>query len=257
MSEDILVVDRLTKRFGGLKAVGGDNGLSFRVKRGSLVGLIGPNGAGKSTTFNLISGVLAPSSGSVTLNGKNLSNIESSEIASHGLGRTFQTPRAFPSLTVLENVLVGAASPGEHLAPVFSGRWRQNETVLKSKAADVLEKVGLADRIRDTVANLSGGELRMLEVARQLIRDPEILLLDEPTAGVDPSLQGKLSSILASLHNEGRTLIVVEHNLHFLLKIADTVIVLQNGQLLAEGTPQEIKNDPKVVAAYLGDEYAA
>lgn len=257
MSEDILVVDRLTKRFGGLKAVGGDNGLSFRVKRGSLVGLIGPNGAGKSTTFNLISGVLAPSSGSVALNGKKLSNIKPSEIASHGLGRTFQTPRAFPSLTVLENVLVGAASPGERLAPVFSGSWRKNETVLKSKAADVLEKVGLAERIRDTVANLSGGELRMLEVARQLIRDPEILLLDEPTAGVDPSLQGKLSSILESLHKEGRTLIVVEHNLHFLLKIADAVIVLQNGQLLAEGTPQEIKNDQKVIAAYLGDEYAA
>ncbi len=257
MTDNILVVDKLTKQFGGLKAVGDEQGLNFKVKRGSLVGLIGPNGAGKSTTFNLISGVLAPSSGSVTFNGKDLSNIKSSDIASHGLGRTFQTPRAFPSLTVLENVLVGADSSGERLAPVFSGSWRAYDADLKSNAAEVLKKVGLYERIGDTVANLSGGELRMLEVARQLIRDPEILLLDEPTAGVDPSLQGKLSSILVELHKEGRTLIVVEHNLHFLLRIADVVIVLQNGQLLAEGTPKEIKNDQRVIAAYLGDEYAA
>lgn len=257
MSDNILVVDKLKKQFGGLKAVGGEGGLSFNVKRGSLVGLIGPNGAGKSTTFNLISGVLDPSSGSVTLNGQRLSNIKSSEIASHGLGRTFQTPRAFPSLTVMENVLVGADSTGESLLSVFLGSWRNNEVSLESKATEVLKKVGLFDRIRDIVANLSGGELRMLEVARQLIRDPEILLLDEPTAGVDPSLQGKLSSILVELNKDGKTLIVVEHNLHFLLSISDAVIVLQNGQLLAEGSPKDIKKDPRVIAAYLGDEYAA
>ena len=257
MTDDILVVNKLTKQFGGLKAVGGQGGLSFNVKRGALVGLIGPNGAGKSTTFNLISGVLEPSSGSVALNGKDISNIKSSEIASHGLGRTFQTPRAFTSLSVLENVMVGAGSTGERLTSVFSGSWRTDEADIKSKAIEVLQQVGLDDRIGDIVANLSGGELRMLEVARQLIRDPEILLLDEPTAGVDPSLQGKLSSILVDLHNEGRTLIVVEHNLHFLLSIADVVIVLQNGELLAEGTPYEIKNDQRVISAYLGDEYAA
>ena len=125
MNDDILVVKELTKQFGGLKAVGGDLGLNFRVKRGSLVGLIGPNGAGKSTTFNLISGVLEPSSGSVSLNGKDLSNIVSSEIASHGLGRTFQTPRSFPSLTVMQNVLVGADSDGENLKSVFLGGWKK------------------------------------------------------------------------------------------------------------------------------------
>lgn len=257
MTDDILVVDKLTKQFGGLRAVGGESGLSFKVKRGTLVGLIGPNGAGKSTTFNLISGILPPSSGSVSLNSKDLSNIRTSDIAAHGLGRTFQTPRAFPSLTVLENVMVGAESLGERLIPVFSGAWRGTEGELGTKAAEMLAKVGLADRLNETVSNLSGGELRMLEVARQLVRDPEILLLDEPTAGVDPSLQGKLSSILVDLRKEGRTLIVVEHNLHFLLRIADTVIVLQNGELLAQGTPQEIKNDQRVIAAYLGDEYAA
>lgn len=257
MNEVILNVNNVTKHFGGLKAVGGDDGLSFAVKRGSFVGLIGPNGAGKSTTFNLISGVLHPTSGTVELNGKELSKTRSSDIASLGLARTFQTPRAFLSLSVLDNVVVGARSQAEELKSALFGGWKDRETSLIEKAKESLTRVGLGDRLDETVENLSGGELRMLEIARQLVRDPEILLLDEPTAGVDPSLQGKLSTILGELHKEGRTLIVVEHNLHFLLSIADTVIVLQQGELLASGTPQDIKTDPKVVAAYLGDEHAA
>jgi ABC-type branched-subunit amino acid transport system ATPase component len=257
MDQDFLVVDKVTKRFGGLKAVGGDDGLSFTVEKGAFVGLIGPNGAGKSTLFNLISGVLKPNSGQVRLNGVNLAAIHPSDIAAHGLGRTFQTPRAFVSLSVLDNVLVGADNVGEHLKSALSGNWRQTETTLKNLAEEVLERVGLKDRINDIVANLSGGELRMLEVARQLVRDPQVLLLDEPTAGVDPSLQRKLSDILVELHKEGRTLIVVEHNLQFLLQVSETVVVLQNGEKLAEGTPEEIRSNAKVIAAYLGDEHAA
>ncbi|OYX42782.1 MAG: hypothetical protein B7Z02_11170 [Rhodobacterales bacterium 32-67-9] len=257
MTRDLLVVDKVTKRFGGLKAVGGDAGLSFSVPEGTFLGLIGPNGAGKSTTFNLISGVLKPTSGSVILDGKDLSTARASDIASFGLGRTFQTPRAFPSLTVLENVMVGADNEGETLLSVFRGSWRPRERALRDKAKEVLERVGLTERINDVVANLSGGELRMLEVARQLVRDPKILLLDEPTAGVDPSLQAKLSRFLVDLHGEGRTLVVVEHNLHFLLQIADSVVVLQNGELLSNGTPGEIKSDEKVIAAYLGADHAA
>ncbi|MGE0007303.1 MAG: ABC transporter ATP-binding protein [Parvibaculaceae bacterium] len=256
MSE-ILLVDRLTKRFGGLKAVGGDKGLSFRVRKGAFLGLIGPNGSGKSTTFNLISGVMKPNAGSVMLEGIDLSRIPASRIASHGLGRTFQTPRAFPSLSVLDNVIVGADSAGETIGAVVSGRWRESESELAERAKDVLERVGLSGRSRETVANLSGGELRMLEVARQLVRQPRILLLDEPTAGVDPSLQKKLSKVLVDLHGAGTTLIVVEHNLSFLLQIADSVVVLQNGELLSEGTPQEIKSDRKVIGAYLGAGHAA
>lgn len=257
MSRDLLVIDKVTKHFGGLKAVGGDTGLSFSVPEGTFLGLIGPNGAGKSTTFNLISGVLKPTSGSVILDGKDLSAARASDIASYGLGRTFQTPRAFPSLTVLENVMVGADNEGETLLSVLRGGWRPRERTLRDKASAVLERVGLTERINDVVANLSGGELRMLEVARQLVRDPKILLLDEPTAGVDPSLQAKLSRILVDLHREGRTLVVVEHNLHFLLQIADSVVVLQNGELLSKGTPSEIKSDEKVIAAYLGADHAA
>ncbi|MEM6887041.1 MAG: ABC transporter ATP-binding protein [Pseudomonadota bacterium] len=257
MSDSLLLVEHLRKQFGGLKAVGGDTGLSFKVKEGSFLGLIGPNGAGKSTIFNLISGVLEPTSGSVKLDGIDLSSVRSSDIASLSLGRTFQTPRAFLSLTVLDNVLVGAKSPGEGLRSALAGSWRSSESGLIEKAEAALARVGLEERITESVSNLSGGELRMLEVARQLIRDPRILLLDEPTAGVDPSLQGKLSKILVDLHDEGRTLIVVEHNLHFLFSIADEIIVLQRGELLSSGTPQEIRSDPKVVAAYLGDEHAA
>ena len=257
MTRDLLVVDKVTKRFGGLKAVGGDAGLSFSVPEGTFLGLIGPNGAGKSTTFNLISGVLKPTSGAVILDGKDLSAARPSDIASYGLGRTFQTPRAFPSLTVLENVMVGADNEGETLLSVLRGGWKSRERGLRDKAGEVLDRVGLSERINDVVANLSGGELRMLEVARQLVRDPKILLLDEPTAGVDPSLQAKLSRILVDLHGEGRTLVVVEHNLHFLLQIADSVVVLQNGELLSKGTPGEIKADEKVIAAYLGADHAA
>ena len=257
MTRDLLVVDRVTKRFGGLKAVGGDAGLSFSVPEGTFLGLIGPNGAGKSTTFNLISGVLKPTSGAVILDGKDLSAARPSDIASYGLGRTFQTPRAFPSLTVLENVMVGADNEGETLLSVLRGGWKSRERGLRDKAGEVLDRVGLSERINDVVANLSGGELRMLEVARQLVRDPKILLLDEPTAGVDPSLQAKLSRILVDLHGEGRTLVVVEHNLHFLLQIADSVVVLQNGELLSKGTPGEIKADERVIAAYLGADHAA
>ncbi len=257
MTRDLLVMDRVIKRFGGLKAVGGDTGLSFAVPEGAFLGLIGPNGAGKSTTFNLISGVLKPDSGAVRLDGVDLSKASASEIASLGLGRTFQTPRAFPSLTVLDNVIVGADNGGERVGSVMFGRWHAAERTLRDKAAEVLARVGLAERTNDRVGNLSGGELRMLEVARQLVRDPKILLLDEPTAGVDPSLQSKLSRILVDLHAEGRTLIVVEHNLHFLLQIADSVVVLQNGQLLAQGSPSEIKSDERVISAYLGSEHAA
>ena len=257
MTRDLLIVDKVRKSFGGLIAVGGDAGLSFSVPEGTFLGLIGPNGAGKSTTFNLISGVLKPTSGAVLLDGRDLSKARASDIASYGLGRTFQTPRAFPSLTVLENVMVGADNQGETLFSVLRGGWRSRETALRDKAGEVLERVGLSDRIDDVVANLSGGELHMLEVARQLVRDPRILLLDEPTAGVDPSLQAKLSRILVDLHSEGRTLVVVEHNLHFLLQIADSIVVLQNGQLLSRGTPSEIKSDEKVIAAYLGADHAA
>ncbi|ARU02501.1 branched-chain amino acid transport system ATP-binding protein/branched-chain amino acid transport system permease protein [Loktanella sp. PT4BL] len=255
MSDIILSVENVAMDFDGFRAVGGEHGLSFNVNRGGFLGLIGPNGAGKSTTFNLISGVLKPTQGRVAMNGVELSSLKAAEIAGHGLGRTFQTPRAFPSLSVIDNVIVGSEHSEEGPLAALFGRWRPADVELHEKAEHALERVGLADRLHDSVANLSGGELRMLEVARQLNRDPSILLLDEPTAGVDPNLQVKLSEILVQLHADGTTLIVVEHNLAFLLNIADSVVVLQNGALLAEGDPDSIRHDPAVISAYLGADH--
>ncbi|MBE3640199.1 ABC transporter ATP-binding protein [Mangrovicoccus algicola] len=257
MTDTILELDGVVKEFAGFRAVGGPQGLSFSLRRGGFLGLIGPNGAGKSTTFNLISGVMPPTAGRVTFDGTDISRLSTAETAALGLGRTFQTPRAFASLSVLDNVMAGLAHPAEGPLAALLGRWKPAEAELTGRAEAALERVGLIARRHDSVANLSGGELRMLEVARQLVRAPRLLLLDEPTAGVDPTLQGKLSEILAGLHAAGTTLVVVEHNLGFLMSLADSVVVLQNGALLAEGAPADIRRDPAVIAAYLGADHDA
>ncbi|MDC0384702.1 ABC transporter ATP-binding protein [bacterium] len=253
----LLEASAISKRFAGLRAVGGEDGLSFVVNRGSFVGLIGPNGAGKSTTFNLISGVLASDSGAVRFDGHDITTATSDVIAEHGIGRTFQTPRAFESLSVLDNVVAGATSPGESLRAAFGRAWREHESATVDAATETLERVGLAGRADDLVTDLSGGELRMLEVARQLVRNPVMLLLDEPTAGVNPVLQQRLATLLEELHSEGMTLVVVEHNLHFLLALAEQVLVLTHGELLTEGPPADIRTDAAVISAYLGDDHAA
>ena len=255
MSDIILSIENAVMEFGGFRAVGGKNGLSFNVDRGGFLGLIGPNGAGKSTVFNLISGVLKPTHGRVTMDGIELSSLKAADIAGQQLGRTFQTPRAFPSLSVVDNVMVGADHPEEGPISALLGRWHGPDAAMRLKAEHALERVGLVDRMDESVGNLSGGELRMLEVARQLNLDPRVLMLDEPTAGVDPNLQVKLAEILKQLHSYGTTLIVVEHNLAFLLNLADSIVVLQNGALLAEGDPAAIRRDPAVISAYLGAEH--
>ena len=253
----LLEARHISKRFSGLQAVGGTYGLSFTVDRGSFVGLIGPNGAGKSTTFDLMSGVQTSDTGSVLFNGHDITRSSTDTIAEQGIGRTFQTPRAFESLTVLQNVVAGATSPGERLRWAFGRNWRSHETATVESAETILRRVGLHERAEARVGDLSGGELRMLEVARQLVRNPTLLLLDEPTAGVHPSLQERLAQMLQDLHRDGVTLVVVEHNLHFLLALADHILVLAEGELLAQGPPADIRADPVVISAYLGDGDAA
>ncbi len=253
----LLSVESVSKRFAGLQAVGGDDGLTFAVNDGAFVGLIGPNGAGKSTTFNLLSGVLATDTGRVYFAGRDITEAQPHECAACGIGRTFQTPRVFESLSVIDNVVVGADNAGESLRGALGRSWRTQEADTFERARVTLERVGLSQHCDDPVADLSGGELRMLEVARQLVREPSLLLLDEPTAGVHPGLQERLAELLIDLHRNGMTLIVVEHNLHFLLALADRVLVMSQGQLLAEGAPSEIRCDPAVISAYLGDEHAA
>jgi branched-chain amino acid transport system ATP-binding protein len=216
------------------------------------MGLIGPNGAGKSTLFNLISGLYTPDAGSIRLEGNELVGKRPDEIASLGLGRTFQTPRSFSTLSCLENMLASVASPGESLASSVFGTYRSHERKMSTKAKDYLKLVGLAERADVPADELSGGELRMLEVARQVIREPKILLLDEPTAGVTPSLQARLADTLKSLPERGFTVVIVEHNLGFLLNLVERVVVMVRGGVLAEGDPDTVRADPEVIKAYLG-----
>lgn len=253
MSDD-LHLSGVSKSFGGLQAV---ENLTFRVRRGEITGLIGPNGAGKSTVFNLISGILAPDSGSIRLGEEELVGNTPDHIARAGLGRTFQAPRAFLGMSVLENVTAAADSPGERLWASLVGRYHDEETIIERRAMQLLEMVGLESNAHRSSEELSGGELRLLEIARQLVREPQIVLLDEPTAGVSPSLQDRLTNLLRELQASGVTLLVVEHNLGFLLSLAKTVLVLDRGRLLAEGTPDEIRRNESVVSAYLGGSNAA
>lgn len=248
MSEPILHLDHVSRYFGGLVAV---DECSLSLAEGELVGLVGPNGAGKSTLFNLASGYLPPSEGSVTVLGHSTTGRHPAELAALGLSRTFQTPVAFKELTVIDNVLVAARVERPILAGL-AGTWRSTEKRNRERAESLLERVGLSARAYDEAAELSGGELRMLEVARQLYTDPRLLLLDEPTAGVAPHLQSALADLIRSVHAEGVTVMVVEHNLGFLLDLVGRVVCMANGAIIADGTPQEIRTNPEVVAAYLG-----
>jgi ABC-type branched-subunit amino acid transport system ATPase component len=245
----LLEIEDVSKSFGGLRAV---DGCSFRVSRDALMGFIGPNGAGKSTLFNLVSGIYRPDSGSIRLDGKELVGLAPDQIASSGIGRTFQTPRSFGSLSCVENMLASVPSPGEHLVSALLGTYKSHERETRAEAERLLGVVGLGDRAEDPADELSGGELRMLEVARQLMRRPSILLLDEPTAGVTPRLQARLAEMLRSLHAEGLTVLVVEHNLGFLLDLVDHVVVMVAGRVLTEGDPDSIRTNPDVINAYLG-----
>lgn len=254
MSGVLLTFDGVSKHFGGVRAV---RGCTMDVPEGILMGLIGPNGSGKSTLFNLASGLFPPDEGSIRLRDEELVGMRPEEIARAGIGRTFQTPRTFLSLSVMENMLSSADTPGEQLRAALLGTYRPRESQLVKEAEDLLELVGLAQRTDEVSENLSGGELRMLEVARQLIRVPRLLLLDEPTAGVNPRLQQHLSELLLSLNGDGLTILVVEHNLRFLMDLVDRVAVMVHGSVLTVGTPAEIRRDPRVVSAYLGGSHGA
>ena len=244
-----LGINGVSKSFGGLRAVAD---CSFDVPPGSLMGFIGPNGAGKSTLFNLVSGLYQPDTGSIRLEGDELVGRPADEIARMGLGRTFQTPRSFATLSCLENMLASVPSPGERLFPALIGTYRPHERQVTVEAQRLLGLVGLGERANDPADELSGGELRMLEVARQLIRHPKILLLDEPTAGVTPTLQNRLGKLLRILHDDGLTVLIVEHNLGFLLNLVEQVVVMVRGKVLTQGDPDAIRKDPDVINAYLG-----
>jgi branched-chain amino acid transport system ATP-binding protein len=248
----VLEVEGLTRRFGGHRAV---DGVSFRVRPGSITGLIGPNGAGKTTMFNLIAGALRPTSGRIALGDTRLDGRPPHRVLRAGVARTFQIPRPFPAMTVLENVmLAGQDQPGER----FWANWWQpgavgeSERALRRRARDLIDFVGLSDLAGAPARVLSGGQRKLLELARALITSPRVLLLDEPAAGVNPALVEAIAERIAALHRQGLTVLMIEHNLDLVMRLCRPVLVMAAGRLLLEGEPEAVRADPRVLEAYLG-----
>ena len=246
----LLQIEHARKQFGGVIAV---NDVSFDVRVREIVALIGPNGAGKSTTFNLITGVLAASGGTISVLGKKIDNAPPQQVVRLGIARTFQHVKLVPDMTVLENVAIGAHLRGSAgaLASMFRLD-RTDEAKLLAEAARQIERVGLADQIDQPAGSLSLGQQRIVEIARALCVDPMLLLLDEPAAGLRHLEKQQLAGLLRQLRDAGMSVLLVEHDMGFVMDLADRVVVLDFGTKIAEGTPQAIKTNPQVIKAYLG-----
>lgn len=252
----ILTVDEVTRSFGGLRAV---DGCSLSVSEGSITGLIGPNGAGKTTLFNVITGFLKPTSGRILLRDERIDGLVPHQIFRKGVVRTFQIPHELRSMTVIENLmLVPAGQAGEQIWNpwFFPFRVGRQEETNFTKALEVLEFVELAHLRDEYAANLSGGQKKLLELARTLMADPKLILLDEPGAGINRVLMKKLAADIERLRREiGITFLVIEHDMDLVTQLCDTVIVMSEGKTLAEGTPEQMKSDERVLEAYLGGQY--
>lgn len=248
----LLAVDGVVKQFGGLVAV---DGATFGVEAGSITGLIGPNGAGKSTLFDCITGVHTPDGGTVTLDGEAIQGLSPNQVAARGVGRTFQTPKTFRGMTVRENLAFAARDQtGERaLGALFRpGRVETEETAIQETVDETLEFLDLDHLAGEYASGLSGGQRKLLELGRVLMMDPEIILLDEPVAGVNPALTDELLDRLHDLNDRGRTILFIEHDMDIVMGHCDSVVVLHNGQTLAVGPPEVVQDDDRVVEAYLG-----
>ena len=250
----LLEVDGLRKEFGGVTAV---DGASFRVAPGSLTGLIGPNGAGKSTTFNCITGIHEPTGGTVRFNGQDVTGLASHTLANRGLVRTFQIARELSEMTVLENVML--APPGQRgesaaraVLPGLRDQVREAEREVVETAWETLDFFEIAHLAHENAGSLSGGQRKLLEMARVLSTDPEMVLLDEPLAGVNPTLEEKLLDRIDELRRDGLTFLLVEHDMDVIMRHCEHIIVMHQGQVLSEGDADTIQSDERVLEAYLG-----
>lgn len=249
--DPILIVDKVSRDFGGLKAVDVDH---LEIPRNAITALIGPNGAGKTTLFNLLTGFDKPDTGTWEFNGAKLAGIPAFKVAQLGEVRTFQLTKALSLLTVLENMKLGSKEQkGEKLLySLVPALWKKQEKLIEQKALEILSRFKLSEKKDDFAASLSGGQRKLLEMARALMIDPTLVMLDEPMAGVNPALTESLLEHILDLKNQGMTVLFIEHDMHMVRHIADWVVVMAEGKVVAEGPPDKVMKEQAVVDAYLG-----
>lgn len=249
--DPILVADHVKRTFGGLTAVNVEH---VEIQRGAITALVGPNGAGKTTFFNLLTGFDTPDSGSWLFNGHDLAGVSAYKVARMGMIRTFQLTKALSKMTVIENMRLGAQhQTGERMfAALFSFLWKAQEQAITEKADELLQRFKLLEKKQDFAGSLSGGQRKLLEMARALMTDPTMVMLDEPMAGVNPALTQSLLEHIKDLREQGMTVLFVEHDMDVVRDISDWVIVMAQGAVIAEGPPDEVMRDEAVITAYLG-----